>query len=294
MNNSMDWSDLRFFLAVSRAGSFMGAARLLGSSQPTVGRRIQALERAVGHKLFQRGTDGLVLTNEGQQVLHYAERVETETLALERTLAGQERVLSGPLRVSSSDWFGDSVLAACIADFGHLHPEVQVELITDARPLSLSRREADLVFRIVPFDEPDVAQRRILTLSYAVYARSARNIPLKAMGKGVNLITLDSQFSELPDAVWLRDKLPRGQVVFRSNSRQAQANYCAASDALAVLPTALGDRIPGLARIDLGEAPPPRQVWIGYHQDLRALRRLRAFIDYVSERLQQDARFANA
>lgn len=294
MNNSMDWSDLRFFLAVSRAGSFMGAARLLGSSQPTVGRRIQALERAVGHKLFQRGTDGLVLTNEGQQVLHYAERVETETLALERTLAGQERVLSGPLRVSSSDWFGDSVLAACIADFGHLHPEVQVELITDARPLSLSRREADLVFRIVPFDEPDVAQRRILTLSYAVYARSARNIPLKAMGKGVNLITLDSQFSELPDAVWLRDKLPRGQVVFRSNSRQAQANYCAASDALAVLPTALGDRTPGLARIDLGEAPPPRQVWIGYHQDLRALRRLRAFIDYVSERLQQDARFANA
>lgn len=293
MNNHMNWSDLRFFLAVSRAGTLIGAARLLGSSQPTVGRRIQTLERSVGHKLFQRAAEGLILTSEGQQVLYHAERIEAETLALERTLAGQEGVLSGPLRISSSDWFGDRVLARCIAGFADIHPEVQVELITDARPLNLSRREADLVFRIVPFDEPDIAQRKILTLEYAVYARAARDIPLKAGGKGVKLITLDSQFSDLPDAAWLRGKLPKGQVVFRSNSRQAQANYCAASDALAVLPTAVGDRTPGLARVVLGEAPPPRQVWIGYHQDLRALRRLRVFIDYVSGWLQQDARFAN-
>jgi DNA-binding transcriptional LysR family regulator len=111
----MEWSDLRIFLAVARAGTLGGAARQLGLTQPTMGRRIRALEQAVGHTLFQRTREGFVLTDEGAAVRAHAERMEREALALERELAGQGQALEGSLRVASSDWFGVHVLDATIA-----------------------------------------------------------------------------------------------------------------------------------------------------------------------------------
>src|SRR5262249_44554538 len=115
---TMEWSDLRVFLAIAREGTLGGAGRSLGQTQPTMGRRLRALERAVGHTLFQRTADGFVLTNEGASVLRHAERIEEEALALQRRLAGQETSLEGILRISSSDWFGSHVLAPVLAEFG--------------------------------------------------------------------------------------------------------------------------------------------------------------------------------
>jgi DNA-binding transcriptional LysR family regulator len=70
-------------------------------------RRLRALERVVGHTLFQRTADGFVLTDKGNAVLGPAERIEEEVFAFERRLAGNEAQLEGALRISSSDWFGN-------------------------------------------------------------------------------------------------------------------------------------------------------------------------------------------
>ena len=157
----MEWSDLRVFLAVARAGTLGAAARALGQSQPTMGRRLTALEVSLGHTLFQRTGQGFVLTDEGAAVLGHAERIE-EVLAVERQLAGSEAELDGLLRLSSSDWFGTLMLAPVLAEFSRRHPRVCLELLTDARLYSLPRREADLVLRIRPFDEPEVISRRLM------------------------------------------------------------------------------------------------------------------------------------
>ena len=87
----MEWSDLRVFLAVAREGTLGGAARKLGQSQPTMGRRLRALEQSVGQTLFQRTEAGFVLTDEGTAVLSHAERIEEEVLAFQRQLSGQDR-----------------------------------------------------------------------------------------------------------------------------------------------------------------------------------------------------------
>jgi DNA-binding transcriptional LysR family regulator len=105
----MEWSDLRVFLAIAREGTLGGAARQLGQSQPTMGRRLKELQEALGQKLFQRSNDGFVLTDEGTSVLAHAERIEEEVNALQRELAGQDQQLDGLLRVSSSDWFGPNL-----------------------------------------------------------------------------------------------------------------------------------------------------------------------------------------
>lgn len=292
MNDTpMEWSDVKVFLAIARTGTLMAAARQIGLSQPTMGRRLKALEASLSLTLFQRTSDGFVLTAEGESVLGHAERMEEEALAFQRELEGREQRLEGSLRVSSSDWFGVYVLSPMLAGFVRKHPGVSVELLTDTRLLNLARREADLVFRIQPFDEPYILQRKLMHMDYAVFAaktqeeQEGQEAPKPGDGTGTALVTLDTAYRDFPDVVWLRRMLPNARVAFASNSREVQARLCAAGIGLAVLPVALGEQTPGLRRIDLGEAPPGRDVWLGYHRDLRRLARLRALIDCTIDAL---------
>ncbi|WP_394411232.1 LysR family transcriptional regulator [Roseateles sp. BYS78W] len=278
----MDWDDIKVFLAVARAGSLGGAARALGQTQPTMGRRLKAFEDRLGTPLFQRSADGFVLTDLGEQVLAHAERMEDEALGFARRLAGQGDEPEGLLRVSSSDWFGLHVLAPVFARFRERHPRVCIELITDARLYNLARREADLVFRIRAFEGADVVQRRLMTLQYALYGAPGLPTPNWGHGTGLNLVTMDTAFGQMPDVQWLQRVLPHAQVAMRSNNRTVQAALCAAGCGWAVLPRLLGDRHPGLVRADFDADPPPgRDVFVGYHRDLRRLGRLQRLLAHV-------------
>lgn len=281
----MDWGDLRIFLAIARAGTLGAAARTLGQTQPTMGRRLRALEAVTGQILFQRTADGFILTDEGAAVLGHAERMEEEALGFQRALAGSGGQLEGPLRVSSSEWFGTTILAPILAIFGQSHPAVCIELLTDARLYSLPRREADMVFRIKPFEEPEVISRRLLHIPYALYGRAGSSSPRMGDGSGVRVVTMDTAFADMPDALWLRRVLPKAVVAFRSNNREVQARLCAEGAGLAVLPCPLGQCIPGIAALDIGQKPPGRDTFVGYHRDLRRLARLRALLDLVIEKL---------
>lgn len=280
----MEWDDIRIFLAVARNGTLGGAAREIGQTQPTMGRRMRALETALGHTLFQRTRDGFVLTDEGEAVLAHAERMEEEALGLRRDLAGAETMIEGLLRLSCSDWFGVTMLTPILAEFAFAQPRVTVELLTDARLYSLPRREADLVFRITPFDEPEVIARRLMRIDYGVYRKAGTDDP-EADGAGSSLVLMDTAFDDMPDARWIMGRLPRARIMSRSNNRQAQARLCALGVGLAVLPRPLGDTTAGIERIDLGEPPPSRNTWLGYHRDMRRNGRLRALLDLVVERL---------
>lgn len=281
----MEWNDLKIFLAIARAGTLAGAAKRIGQTQPTMGRRLRTLEAAVGDALFQRTSEGFVLTAEGTVVLAHAERVEEEVLGLERKLSGRDAGLEGLIRISSSDWFGVHMLTPVFANFSRKHPGVTIELITDARLFSLSRREADMVFRIRPFDEADIVQRKLMHMPYGLYAARSIKVARNGRGKGLSLVTMDTAFGGLPDVTWLQRMLPHAHRAFGSNNREAQARMCAAGIGLAVLPRPLGDATPGLKLLDLGEAPPGRDVWVGYHRDLRRLARLKALLDMAVDML---------
>jgi DNA-binding transcriptional LysR family regulator len=282
-DDRMEWSDIKIFLAIARAGTLGAAARTLGLTQPTMGRRLKALEAAVGQTLFQRTTEGFVLTDEGQAVLAHAERMEEEALGLQRALSGQDRQLEGLIRISSSDWFGRHILSPMLARFHARHRNVVVELVTDSQLLNLSRREADLVFRIRPFTEPDVVARMFMRIEYGVYAPDGHPDPVAGEGEGTKLVTMDEAFSGMPDVAWLRQQFPRARVAMRSNNRDVQAALCANGVGIAVLPRPLGDTIVGIRRVPLADAPPARDTWLGYHRDLRRLARLRALLDSLLE-----------
>lgn len=281
----MDWNDVEIFLAIARHGTLGAAARALGVTQPTMGRRLKVLERALGQTLFQRTAEGFVLTDEGNAALAHAERMEEEALGLARAVSGQESGISGSLRLSSSDWFGAHMLAPIIAAFTAAHPLVTVELITDARLLNLARRETDLAFRITPFKEPDVISRKLMHIAYGAYVAKGAKRPVAGDGAGFRLITMDEAFGGMPDVAWLRRTFPKAEIAARSNNRDAQARLCVEGVGIAVLPKPLAKATPGLQELRLPEPPPGRDTHVGYHRDLRRLTRLRRLLDLVIERL---------
>jgi DNA-binding transcriptional LysR family regulator len=80
----MEWDEVRYFLAVARSRSLIAAARSLKVSAATVARRIDALEKRLGARLFERRQTGYVLTDSGEGICAEAEAAEESTLALER------------------------------------------------------------------------------------------------------------------------------------------------------------------------------------------------------------------
>ena len=283
----MEWSDVRIFLAIARSGTLGGAARALRLSHPTVGRRLRALEQATGHTLFQRTADGFIPTEEGNAVIAMAEQMEEGALAMERRLAGQEQDLQGSLRISSADWFGAYVLPPIIADYAKAYPLVDIEILTGTRLFSLAQREADIAFRIVPFNTPDVVQRRLIRLAYGAYVAAGSPEPTYGDGAGFRLITHDTSTGQFPDIAWLEESFPNARPILRSNNRNVQGRMCRSGIGIAVLPQVVGSQIAGLRRLTLPAEPPGRDIWMGYHRDMRRLHRLRAFITTVTNHIAE-------
>ena len=281
----MEWNDVRIFLAVVRGGSFGEAARTLGVSHPTVGRRIKALEDEARQPLLRRTRDGLVLTDAGDAVLALAESMENSALAMERRLAGNDERLEGILRISSAEWFAGHVLAPVLAELTRRHPAVVPEVIASYRLLNLPRREADVAFRLVPFSEPDIVQRRLMNIPYSLYGSADIACAVRDDPASVGLILMNTAQSHFPDVTWLLDRFPSSRRVFTSTSRAVQAQMCVNGMGIAVLPRPLGDAVAGLQRIDLPDQPPGRDIWVGYHHDLRHMDRLRAMLEIADAML---------
>ncbi|MBN8885421.1 MAG: LysR family transcriptional regulator [Rudaea sp.] len=277
---NVDWSDLRIFLAVARSGSLGAAARLLGLSHPTVGRRLRALEKDAGYALVQRHSDGVVLTDAGEAALRWAEQMEANALAMQRQLAGDHAKPEGALRISAPDWFAAYVLPCVLEELILRHPGITAEVLADTRLFDLSRREADIAFRVVPFTEPNIVQRHLMRVDYAAYVARDAPDPNIDGGAATNLLLMtQTERHRYPEVDWLQRMLPRARSVFSGNHRHLQARLCERGLGVAVLPCPLGDRTEGLRCVDLGDAPPARDVWMGYHEDVRGMDRLRAMAE---------------
>ena len=285
----MEWNDVRIFLAVVRGRSFGEAARSLGVSHPTVGRRIKALEDEAEQALFRRTPDGLVPTDAGDTVLALAESMENSALAMERRLAGNHERLEGLLRISAAEWFAGHVLAPVLAELTRRHPAVVPEVIASYRLLDLSRREADVAFRIVPFSEPDIVQRRLMRMAYGLYGSADTVRAMQDDPARVGLILMNTAQSHFLDVAWLLERFPSSRHVFTSTSRAVQARMCLHGMGIAVLPRPLGDAVAGLQRIEMPDPPPGRDIWVGYHHDLRHMDRLRALLDIAETMLSDPA-----
>lgn len=166
----MDWDNLRVFLAIARAGQILGAAKALHVNHATVARRLDALEQSLKTRLFERRTNGTVLTTAGESLLIRVERMESELLQADAALPASSAELNGVVRVGAPDGFGTFHLAAHLARLANQHPGLTIQLVPLPRTFSLSRREADI---IVTIERPKLGKaiiKKLTDYSLSVYA----------------------------------------------------------------------------------------------------------------------------
>lgn len=295
-----DWNDLKLVLAIARRGSLTGGAKALGINHSTAYRQLNALEQKVGVRLFERLQGGVyVATPAGEQAATAAERVETETTALSRDLAGRDTRLTGRLRVTSSETLAYQILTQELAAFRAAHPGIVVELVIDNRILSLSRREADIALRVTRPKEGELFGRKLADVAWTVYGTPELLGQLKPARASLDLaaapfIGWDEETRGITAADWLAKVTSAEQVVYRSSSIVNQLSAAKAGIGLAVLPCYLGDLEPALARAVIKPVPElARELWIVTHADLRRTARVRAFFDIVGQGLaRRQALFA--
>ena len=280
------WDDLRTFLLIARHRTLSAAARAGGVHQPTMGRRLAALEARAGSQLLQKTPHGYTLTAAGEAILGNAERIEAEVLAIERQVSGRDVRLEGLVRVTAVASIATRILAPALAPLRLRHPGITTELLAENRNLSLSRREADVAVRMARLTQQDLVVRRIGTVAHGMYASAAyldrRGPPdFAAGGEGHELILTQEEPQDLPEMAWLLGCLPRAIPVLRSNSRSVQLAAAAAGIGIACLPRYLADA-EGLRRLSPPTAAPARELWLAVHSDIRHMPRIRAVTEALA------------
>jgi DNA-binding transcriptional LysR family regulator len=284
----LDWDDLRILLAVARHGSLSAAARALHVAQPTVGRRISALERQLGAKLLLNAPMGRVLSATGRRMAQHAERMELDALAAERVSTGRDAGMKGRVSVTASEWMVQRLLPLVMAPFLLEHPQLELELIADTRPLNLARREADIAVRPARFEQQEIIQREVAGLSFGLYASHAylakRGVPdFGAQCEGHSLIAMSQSLSTIVDVEFLPKVASAARVVARANGREPMATLASAGVGIACLPRFLGDANSTLRLLPTPVPAPRRGLWLGVHRDVRAVARVKAVAAQLAE-----------
>lgn len=283
----LDWSDFRVFLAVARAGTLSGAARLLKVDQSTVSRRLSALEAAVGTRLFDRTPSGYFLSAAGEAARARVEELESQAIAVERQLLGQDASPTGPVRLAASDSFAAWFVLPRLPALHARHPGITLELVTGNQPVNLARREADISLRLTKPKEPNLIARRIARAAWAVYASSgyvARHGKPAPRGRlaGHLVVGYDPELRGTVGARWLAEHGNLGKVVLSCNSLLSQAAAVVAGVGVSALPCVFGDMAPELVRA----LPRPighHELWLVVHPDVRGSARVRAVMEFLTE-----------
>jgi len=283
----LDWDDFRVFLSVARAGTLSAAARLLQVDQSTISRRLAALEETAGARLFDRTPKGYVLTVAGEAVRSRVEELESQALAVERQLLGQDSQPTGQVRLAASDSFAAWFLVPRLAPFHTRYPGIRLELVTGNQPVNLARREADISLRLSKPKEPNLIARRLGQAAWSVYASSSYlsrygKPSLRGRLRGQRVVGLDPELRGTVGARWLAKQGSLALVSLTCNSLLSQAAAVVAGIGLGPLPCLFGDREPSLERV-VPRTIGHHDLWLVVHPDLKSNARVRAVMDYLTE-----------
>lgn len=287
------WDDLRFILAVGRAGGLSPAARVLGVNHTTVSRRIAAFEARLGARLFERLPSGFEPTAAGRQAIESAERVERELFGLARQIEASDAGLSGPLNITAPQMIIQVQLAEIVSRFCAANPGIDVSLVAANEILNLHRREADIAIRVSNTPEASLFGRVAARQNRCFYASQAY---LRAMDP-----VFRARRHEAPVAAvcftWsgdgpppeVQERFPNARVSVRSDDMYAV--HAAVQQGMGVgrLPCFLGDADPGLGRVP-GFAPTPYlDIWVLTHPDLKRVEKVRRFMAFAAEAFAERA-----
>lgn len=286
------WDHYRALLAVLEEGSLSGAARALGSTQPTVGRQIEALEEALGITLFIRSQTGLSATDHALTLRPFAENLRSTAAAMRRTVTGFDGDLKGRVRITASEVIGAEVLPPILTDLREAHPDLTIELALSNQIHDLLRRDADIAVRMVRPSQASLLTRRIGAIPLGLHAHpryiERRGCPTDLISlRRHALIGFDRETAFIRALKDCGLPLSRDMFALCSDSDLAQLALIRAGCGIGMCQAPLARRIPALVRLlpDLVEAS--LDIWVVMHEDLRSIRRCRVSFDALASGLKR-------
>lgn len=288
---SLDWDHLRVFLAVARSGQLLAAGRRLGIDHATVGRRIDALERAVGGKLFERRTTGSTLSAMGERLLLTAEKMEASLGEALSEFSQTFGSVSGTVRIGTPDGLGTYFLVSRMAELALQYPELVIQLVPLPRTFSLSRREADMAITIDRPVEGRLTVQKLTDYSLSAYA-SRRHLetagPIRTLTDLADrtLITYvqDLMYSPALDYAGELERATRRR--FECASVTAQLEAVRAGAGVGILHDYAARQHSELVRV-LPDFSVERNYWLVTHNDQRSLRRIAVFHDFIVDQMRR-------
>ena len=248
----MDWNDTSTFLAVYRRHSLRAAGRELGVDQATVGRRLVALESALGAKLFLRTPEGYLPTPLADEIVAAAERMEEGARDMERIARGADAEPSGTVRIATGDGLAQVFVVKALGKVRDRHPGIESELVVGREVADLSRDEADLAVRIVRPTDPALYVRQLGTITAGLYAShdyvARRGVPVRGNGFAGHTLVLPVVPAQAP-ALVCGESFEKGRVALRANTMLARAHAAVEGLGLALLLEDLANGIEGLEQI---------------------------------------------
>lgn len=287
---AVDWDLIPPFLAALDTGSLTGAARAMGSSQPTVGRQIEALETQLGVTLFTRASTGLTPTEVAHDLVAHARRMEAEAAALSLTAAGRSAEIEGTVRITASEVVATYILPGIVAPLLHAIPNLEIEMVATDRTDNLLLREADIAIRMVEPTQPDLIARKIGAFRLGLYAHESYlaampTEPNPAEPGGHVFVGYDRSTLIIDGMARVGLPATRSDFRLRCDDQVAYIEAIAAGAGYGIAMCHLMDARPGVVDLAPDLPFPTLPVWIVAHRELRSAARVRKVFDHLADAL---------
>ncbi len=287
MKAPFNWSLVQSFLAALDQGSLLGAARVLRTSQPTVGRHIAELESQLGAVLFERTGRGLQPTPMALALADAARAMEDGAHQMARSVSGAQADAGGTVRITASQPVACVLLPPVLARMRQALPEVQVELVASNEVANLLRREADIALRMVRPDQTSLVAKRIGMVALGAYAhrdylrrKGTPRQPAELLRH--ELIGGDRNDDILRGFAALGQAVQPGHFALRTDDLMAYWGAVRAGLGVGFVAQYLARAAPELVRV-LPDLPLPQlPVWLTVHREIRTNRRIRAVYDFLA------------
>lgn len=289
-STQFDWNCARAFLATAEEGSLSAAGRALGTTQPTVGRQVAALEKELDVILFDRVGKQLVLTPSGLELVDHVRQMSDAATRVSMAVSGQSKELDGEVCITAIDSIAALCLPPIIQKLRKSYPGISIEILASNELSNLGQREADIAIRNVQPTHPDLVAKKICDVAAHLYGSKEY---LDKLGRPVTIAKLTKAefvgFNRSDEMI--RTLRHFGLTVTQDNFSVVSENHLVQWEitklgiALGMQMELVGDREPLVERVLPDSEAIIFPIWLVAHKQLKSSKRIRAVFDLLSDSL---------
>lgn len=283
-----DWNRARAFLVTAEEGSLSAAARALDTTQPTLGRQVDALERELGVLLFDRVGKRFVLTQSGVDLLEHVRAMGDAASRVSLAASGQSQTLAGPVCITASDVFSVHLLPPMIAKLRAMEPGIDVEIVATNAPRDLRRREADIAIRNFRPEDPELFAKKVRDMTGNLYAatryldRVGRPTTKAALG-GADFIGFDRSNAMVDVLRTMGLDVTQQNFVAVCENQLVQWELVKLGLGIGVMADVVAQAEPLVEPALPDLAPVVFPIWVVSHRELQTSKRVRMVFDLLAE-----------